>query len=49
MANTNFEKYPVCFMLQNIGEFGDSGGDSSDGECSDATVRTSKAGSSATW
>ncbi|XP_060097990.1 mitogen-activated protein kinase kinase kinase 13 [Heteronotia binoei] len=34
---------------ENPGEFGDSGGDSSDGECSDATVRTSKAGSSATW
>uniref|UniRef100_A0A8D0HNJ6 Mitogen-activated protein kinase kinase kinase n=1 Tax=Sphenodon punctatus TaxID=8508 RepID=A0A8D0HNJ6_SPHPU len=31
------------------GEFGESGCDSSDGECSDATVRTSKACSSATW
>ncbi|XP_034988395.1 mitogen-activated protein kinase kinase kinase 13 isoform X1 [Zootoca vivipara] len=34
---------------ENPGEFGESGGDSSDAECSDATVRTSKACSSATW
>ncbi|XP_042316471.1 mitogen-activated protein kinase kinase kinase 13 [Sceloporus undulatus] len=33
---------------ENPGEFGESGGDSSDGECSDATVRTSKVCSSAT-
>lgn len=49
MPKTNFENCSVHFVLQNPGEFGDSGGDSSDGECSDATVRTSKAGSSATW
>uniref|UniRef100_A0A8D0EAZ9 Mitogen-activated protein kinase kinase kinase n=1 Tax=Salvator merianae TaxID=96440 RepID=A0A8D0EAZ9_SALMN len=34
---------------ENSGDFGESGGDSSDVECSDATVRTSKACSSATW
>ncbi|XP_061492511.1 mitogen-activated protein kinase kinase kinase 13 isoform X2 [Rhineura floridana] len=34
---------------ENPGEFGESAGDSSGGECSDATVRTSKACSSATW
>ncbi|KAH0623918.1 hypothetical protein JD844_007117 [Phrynosoma platyrhinos] len=33
---------------ENLGEFGESGDDSSDGECSDATVRTSKVCSSAT-
>nr|XP_020643087.1 mitogen-activated protein kinase kinase kinase 13 [Pogona vitticeps]XP_020643088.1 mitogen-activated protein kinase kinase kinase 13 [Pogona vitticeps]XP_020643089.1 mitogen-activated protein kinase kinase kinase 13 [Pogona vitticeps]XP_020643090.1 mitogen-activated protein kinase kinase kinase 13 [Pogona vitticeps] len=33
---------------ENHGELGESGGDSSDGECSDATVRTNKACSSAT-
>nr|XP_060624021.1 mitogen-activated protein kinase kinase kinase 13 [Anolis sagrei ordinatus]XP_060624022.1 mitogen-activated protein kinase kinase kinase 13 [Anolis sagrei ordinatus]XP_060624023.1 mitogen-activated protein kinase kinase kinase 13 [Anolis sagrei ordinatus]XP_060624024.1 mitogen-activated protein kinase kinase kinase 13 [Anolis sagrei ordinatus]XP_060624025.1 mitogen-activated protein kinase kinase kinase 13 [Anolis sagrei ordinatus]XP_060624026.1 mitogen-activated protein kinase kinase kinas len=33
---------------ENPGEFGDSGGDSSDGECSDTTVRTSKVCNSAT-
>ncbi|XP_062988410.1 mitogen-activated protein kinase kinase kinase 13 [Elgaria multicarinata webbii] len=33
---------------ENPGEFGESDGDSSDGDCSDATVRTSKACSSAT-
>ncbi|XP_053167915.1 mitogen-activated protein kinase kinase kinase 13 [Hemicordylus capensis] len=34
---------------ENLGEFGESACDSSDAECSDATVRTSKACSSATW
>lgn len=35
--------------LQNPMQFEDSDCDSSDGECSDATVRTNKHYSSATW
>lgn len=35
------------FVMQNPGQFGDSGGESSE-DCSDATVRTSKVCNSAT-
>lgn len=37
------------FALQNPAQFGESDCDSSEGECSDATVRTNKPCSSATW
>lgn len=40
---------PFPFALQNPAQFGESDCDSSEGECSDATVRTNKPCSSATW
>ena len=41
--------FPFPFALQNPAQFGESDCDSSEGECSDATVRTNKPCSSATW
>lgn len=42
-------KFYFVLTLQNPMQFDESDCDSSDGECSDATVRTNKHYSSATW